>query len=483
MRETPRGKVLVVEDEDFYADAYRARLAADGYDIERAVDAEGARKALDRFSPDVVLLDLTLQQQDIEEGFAVLEEIRQRRSDARVIVVTASGRTTVAERALRLGAADFVGKEERGYDELQFRVSQVFDRLHLERRIRTQQADELERVGGYRYGREGVIVGRSPAMQRLYHQIEQIAPTSATALLLGESGTGKELVAQALHAGSSRADRRLVALDCGALPAQLIEAELFGYVQGSHSQATEDREGLFEAARGSTLFLDEIGELPMELQANLLRVIETREIRRVGDTRPIAVDFRLIAATNRDLEAAVADGRFRQDLLFRLNAFTVEIPPLRDRREDIPLLARHFLERYAEEYGRDALGLRAEALEGLMEASWPGNVRELENRIQRAALFARGEWLGRGDVSDKESEDVAMRGSTAESQMSAYAAALAGGAHSSLPQLLAQCEEALIRRALELSTSQQEAASRLGISESRLRGKMDKYAIPRVRAR
>ena len=482
MSDLNKGKVLIVEDEDFYAEAYCARLSEYGYLTERVADVEGALSALDDFVPDVVILDLTLQRQDVEEGFSVLKEIGRGRSDAKVIVVTSSGRTAVAERALQLGASDFVGKEERGYDELGFRVNQAFDRVRLERRIRDQQREELDRVGGWRYGRDGVIVGRAQPMQQLYRQIDQLAPTQSTVLILGASGSGKELVAQALHAGSARADRRLVALDCGALPAELIEAELFGYVKGSHSQASGDREGLFEAASESTLFLDEIGELPLALQAKLLRAIETREIRRVGDTRSIAVDLRLVAATNRDLEAAVAAGEFRQDLYFRLNALTVEVPPLHKRREDIPLLALYFLERYNAEYGRDLFGFRPEALQALQQETWSGNVRELENRIQRAVLFATDEWIGVDDLQTATDDTDAGDSATPEGMVAAYAAALAHGDHSSLPQLIARCEAALIRHALALSGSQQEAADKLGMAESRLRSKMDKYGIARVRA-
>lgn len=480
MSNETKGKVLIVEDEDFYAEAYSARLCEYGYQVERAADVESAFTALDRFAPDVVILDLTLQQQDVEEGFSVLTRIDQGRSDAKVIVVTSSGRTAVAERALQLGACDFVGKEERGYDELGFRVNQAFDRVRLERRIRDQQRAELHRVGGFRYGRDGVIVGRAEPMQTLYHQIEQLAPTQSTVLILGASGTGKELVAQALHAGSPGAARRLVALDCGALPAELIESELFGYVKGSHSQASSDRQGLFEAASGSTLFLDEIGELPLALQAKLLRAIETREIRRLGDTRSISVDLRLIAATNCDLSSAVADGTFRQDLYFRLNALTVEVPSLHQRLEDIPLLALHFLERYNAEYGRDLLGFHPEALETLQQETWPGNVRELENHIQRAVLFATGDSIGVDDLQTATAKDDDA--TTPEGMVAAYAAALAHGEHSPLPQLIARCEEALIRHALALSASQQEAADKLGMAESRLRSKMDKYGIARVRA-
>lgn len=477
------GRVLIVEDEDFYADAYRMRLAEDGYAVEHAVDADQALAALERFSPDVVLLDLTLQTQDVEEGFTVLDHITNSRADTRVIVVTASGRTAVAERALQLGAFDFVGKEERGYDEIRFRVHQAFDRVRLERRIRDQRRHELENVGGYRYGLDGVIVGRSQPMQELYRQIDQIAPTSATVLLLGASGSGKELVAQALHAGSPRADQRLVALDCGALPAELMEAELFGYVKGSHSQATSDRAGLFEVAAGSTLFLDEIGELPLSLQPKLLRAIEAREIRRVGDTQSTPVDLRLVAATNRDLESAVAAGTFRRDLYFRLNAFQIEVPELDQRREDIPLLAQHFLERYAHEYSRDMLGIRPEAIAALQAESWPGNVRELENRVQRAVLFATGDWLGPQDLQTNGAAAEDQDATTPERMVSSYAVALEQGTHSSLPQLIARCEEALIRQALSVSVSQQEAADKLGMAESRLRSKMDKYGIARVRAR
>ena len=478
-----RGKVLIVEDEEFYARAYRSRLEQHGYRTERAADTEGALALIEEFAPDILLLDLMLQQQDIEDGFAVLQAVIHSRPSTKVIVVTNSGSTAVAERALQLGAYDFIGKEERGYDELTFRVNQAYDRMQLERRIDELKEDEFDRVGGYRYGRDGIIVGRAAAMRQLYRQLDQIALTDATVLISGQSGTGKEPLAHALHAASSRAEHTMVVVNCGAIPAELIESELFGYVKGSRSAAASDRQGLFEAAAGSTLFLDEIGELPLALQAKLLRAIETREIRRVGDTHSRPVDLRLIAATNRNLEKEVTAGQFRQDLYFRLNTFVLEIPPLDQRREDIPLLATHFLDRYKGEYSKNILGFRPAALAFLQARDWPGNVRELENSIQRAVLFTAVDWIGIDDLEQSTRPGEAEADQTPARLMAAYEAALDGGdGDQTLLQLLARCEAALIRRTLAQNSSQQQTAHLLGITESGLRSKMDKYGIARVRA-
>jgi len=478
-----KGKVLIVEDEKYYAKAYQSRLKRHGYETETAIDVPGAFRKLKEFTPDVIILDLMLQQQDIEEGFSVLQEVTQSNIEAKVIVVTSHGRTTIAERALQLGAYDFIDKEERGYDELTFRVNQAYDRVQLERRIKDLRDAEIDRIGGYRYGRDGVIVGTSELMRQLYRQIDKMAPTDATVLILGESGAGKELVAEAIHKSSPRADRMMVTVNCGAIPAELIESELFGYVKGAHSQATSNKKGLFEEAHGSTLFLDEIGDLPLPLQVKLLRAIEKGEIRRVGDTRPIVVDVRIIAATNKTLESAIAKGEFREDLYFRLNMLPLEVPPLRERKEDIPLLATYFLEKCNEKQSKNIKGFQEEAIAFLKSYPAPGNVRELEHCVHRAVLFSTGDWITADDLKSSTAIKVDERKSRSLSQrIAAYEATLAGDGSASLPQLLAECEAAFIRQALSSSSSQQEAANKLGITESGLRSKMDKYNIPRVRA-
>ena len=473
------GKVLIVEDEEFYTRAYLPRLARHGYETAAAQSVEEALGQLEKFQPDVVILDLMLQRQEVEEGFEVLGRVGALCPQAKVIVVTSHGRAAIGERALQLGAYDFIDKEERGYDELTFRVNQAYDRVQLERSISDQRGAEIDRVGGYRYGQDGIIVGTSPPMQALFQQIDRVAPAPVSVLVLGESGSGKELVAQALHENGPRAIGPLVAVNCGALPAELMESELFGYVKGAHSTATGDQEGLFEASLGGTLFLDEIGDLPLDVQVKLLRALEQREIRRVGDTQTRTVDVRVVAATNKDLTQAVKDGEFREDLYFRLNTVVLNVPPLQERREDIPLLAAHFLAKCNAELGKSVQGIGEEALVLLRDGGLEGNVRGLQQRLYRAVLFAAGEWLAVDDFEPLAGAPVVEEDALAEldDQM---ASALEGGM--TLPQFVAACEERAIRQALEASRSQQEAAQRLGIAESGLRKKMDKYGIARVRA-
>ena len=345
-----RAKVLIVEDEDFYSDDYVEQLTEQrynsrAYDIQIANDLQTADVRLKAVEPDIVLLDLRFPpRHEPEEGLDFLKKIKAFRAEIKVIVVTGERDANVGLAAIECGAYDFVQKHSESHSELAFRVNHAYERLQLERELAHTKDEQFSALGGYPYDRSQMIVGASEEMKALYAQIGQVAPTNATVLILGENGTGKELVARAIHYHSPRRHHPIITVNCSAIPAGLIESELFGYVKGSHSTATSDKKGLFAQADGSTLFLDEIGELPLALQVKLLRALQEGEIRPVGANAPTKIDCRIIGSTNKDLEAAIKDGAFREDLYFRLNVVSLTVPTLRERKSDIALLAKHFLQ-------------------------------------------------------------------------------------------------------------------------------------------
>jgi DNA-binding NtrC family response regulator len=323
-------------------------------------------------------------------GLDVLREARALRPEAGVILLTGHGTIESAVEAMRLGAFDYVTKPFES-SELLHRVQNALAHHQLVNEVRLLRQQIREQRG---FGR---LVGRSPQIQRVIEMISRVAGTDTTILIEGESGTGKELVARAIHAESPRADRPFVAINCGALPETLLESEMFGHVKGAFTGATATKKGLFEEADRGTLFLDEIGDTSAAIQIKLLRVLQEREIRRVGSNAPIKIDVRVLAASHRSLEELVKEGRFREDLLYRLNVVTIPVPPLRERREDIPLLAAHFLEGAAKRLGKPVPTLSQEAMNLLLEYPWPGNVRQLENAIERAVLLATRETIFPGD--------------------------------------------------------------------------------------
>jgi len=325
----------------------------------------------------VVLLDLMMPEMD---GLQVLESFQARENAPATIVLTAYASIERAVRATKLGAFDFITKPFKN-DEILVAVKNAIEQQRL-RDENLRLKSSLRQRFSYRN-----IIGKSVPMQQTFALISQIAPKRSTVLIQGESGTGKELVAKAIHAESTRADEPFVAINCGNIPSELLESELFGHVRGAFTGATSAKKGLFEAADGGTVFLDEIASIPLETQAKLLRVIQEREFRRLGGLENIKVDVRIIAATNSDLQAAVAAATFRDDLYYRLNVIVIKLPPLRERTEDIPLLAEHFIRKYCEENGRSPCAIDPAALRTLMEYNWPGNVRELENVIERAVVL------------------------------------------------------------------------------------------------
>ena len=368
-------RILIVEDERTALRALKLILEDEGYEVLEAANGEdGLRLALSE-EPDLVLLDIRLPDMD---GITVLQRLRAGYSGAAVIIMTAESSSANAIRATQFGAFDYLSKPIND-EHLLLLVQRALEYLQLEREVRALRgpATPEAAIPG--------MAGHSPAMQAVYKTIGRVADSAATVLVTGESGTGKELVANAIHEFSGRRSRRLIKVNCAAIPEHLLEAELFGHEKGAFTNAISRRIGRFEQAQGGTLFLDEVGDLPLGLQAKLLRAIQERTIERLGGNGPIAVDFRLVAATARDLNAAVADGGFREDLFYRLNVVVIGLPPLRNRREDIPLLVQRFLGR-----SEKPVSIRQDALDRIMQHDWPGNVRELENVITRAVVLAPG---------------------------------------------------------------------------------------------
>jgi two-component system response regulator AtoC len=387
-----RARLLVVDDEPASAEQIRQMLGDglaevtslnDGEDaIDTVLDAQRHGRGFD-----VVLLDYFMPRMG---GVNVLREMNQRHVDSRVIIMSGRDPGEVAVEAMRLGAFDFISKP----------LSRAELRLRVERALRDRQAGDGQAVDGNkrRPRKSDVIIGGAAWIKDLYERISMVAPTDVTVAIYGESGTGKELVARTIHNLSQRYESPFVVVNCAAIPESLLEDELFGHVKGAFTDATKDREGLFSAADGGTLFLDEIGEMPLSLQVKILRVLQSQEFRRIGDDRDTKVDVRLITATNRDLEQGVAAGVFRQDLYYRINVFPMALPPLRERREDIALLAHHFLLKHRTKVGKRIERFTPAALAKLSTYDFPGNVRELENKVHHALVLAQGESIEPHDI-------------------------------------------------------------------------------------
>ncbi len=374
------GKILVVDDEEIMRDVLSTLLAAENYSVDFAHNGAQALEKARESDYSVVLLDLMMPDMD---GLQVLEQFRKMESNPVTVILTAFASIEKAVKATKLGAFDFITKPFKN-DEILLAVKNAAEhRRLLEENLR------LKKSLRERYNFKNII-GKSAAMQQVFDLIAQVAPRRSTILVQGDSGTGKELVAKAIHASSGRADAPFVAINCGNIPSDLLESEIFGHAKGAYTGATSSKKGLFEVADGGTLFLDEVATISLETQAKLLRVIQEREFRRLGGLENIKVDVRIIAATNRDLQAAVEQGTFRDDLYYRLNVIVIKLPPLQERSEDVPLLADHFIKRYCEENEKELCVLEPSALKVLMDYHWPGNVRELENVIERAVVLAPG---------------------------------------------------------------------------------------------
>ncbi len=386
----PLGRLLVVEDDPILLDQLTWALKG-SFDVISASDADAGR-ALFNSELDLFLFDLRLPPSGrVEEGFALLQEARRRNPDATVVVMSGEADRSAALHAIELGAFDFFRKP---LDPAEVKI--ILKRA-LERRRLVVENQELREQARDQKSFDRLI-GESPEMKRLFREIEQVAPSDATVMIQGESGTGKELVAHSIHERSPRAARAFVAINASGFPDTLAESELFGHERGAFTGAVTSRPGRFELAHGGTLFLDEIGTLSPAVQAKLLRVLETRELERVGGRRTVPVDFRLVTATNEDLEARVASGAFREDLFYRINTVPIRIPPLRDRGRDLQLLAEHFLARFSAKHGRGQKTLSPSALEKLQRHPWKGNVRELEHVIEMLVLFSESDAIEEEDL-------------------------------------------------------------------------------------
>jgi two-component system, NtrC family, response regulator PilR len=372
------GRVLVVDDERSMRELLSIVLRRDGYDVVVAEDGAGALEVLSRERVDILITDIRMPNMN---GVELLREAKRIAPDIISIVMTAFASTDTAVEALRLGAADYVNKSPSAASEVRLRVGRELERRRL------QQENVLLKKTLKTKHQYSNIIGSSSSMLAVFQLVDTIAPTSSTVLISGESGTGKELVARAIHFNSPRKERPFVAVNCGALSETLLDSELFGHMRGAFTGADSNKKGLIEVAEKGTIFLDEIGEMSPLVQVKLLRVLQERKFRRLGGTEEISADIRVLAATNRDLTKMVADGGFREDLFYRINVIPLRLPPLRERLDDIPSLAEHFIARFAEEMGKPIAGISGGALARLREHHWPGNIRELENAMERAVAL------------------------------------------------------------------------------------------------
>lgn len=448
-------KVLVVDDEAAMREVLKTRLRKWGFEVRTAEDGKTARETLAVFRPQVVITDMVLP--DLS-GLDLLKSLLKENPDLPVILMTAYGAVDSAVEAMKHGARDFLTKP---IDHVGLRALLAASEEEISRREEIRQLEtDLDEGSGV-----GLLVGRSAAMRDVYDLLQTLARSDASAIIAGESGTGKELAAHAIHDLSTRRDAPFVALNTAAIPEGLIEGEIFGHEKGSFTGAVGTRKGIFEQADGGTLFLDEITEMPVALQSKFLRVLEEGVLRRVGGQREIHFDTRTIAATNCDPQQAVDEGRLRSDLFFRLNVFAVVMPPLRERLDDLPLLAHHFVRQVNSKHGTGVEGIRNETFDRMRSHQWPGNVRELRNVIERAAIIAKEGWIEPGHLPPV---------------LSGRTGAARGGILLPHETTVAEAERILILETLErVGNNKSEAARRLGIDVKTIRNKLKTYGVIR----
>jgi DNA-binding NtrC family response regulator len=458
-------RIVVVDDERTIGLAIQRLLTTLGYDVTALQSGEQAITRLQESDVNLVITDLNLGQMS---GMDLLRWIKQHRPDTAVIVITAYGSEKIAVEAMKLGAADYVPKPFDN-DELELVVGRVLEGMTLRRDLRLFQE---QAAGTYRLDN---LIGQSTPMQRVFDVIRKVAATDLTVLIRGASGTGKELVANALHYNSPRRGRPLIKVNCAAFSRELVESELFGHERGAFTGAVSAREGKFEIADGGTLLLDEIGDMPLETQAKILRVLQERELERVGGNRTFKVDVRILAATNQDLEARVQSGTFREDLFYRLNVVPIAIPPLRERREDLPPLIEHFLSTSASRLRRSAKTLSPEAYRTLLAYDWPGNVRELEHALEQAVVLAPNGEIQRDDLP------AALHGTVARPPVSEAALPggdAAAGFKESKQRVVEQFERRFIADALTRHRGNiSKAAEEMGMYRQHLQLKLAEYGI------
>jgi two-component system, NtrC family, response regulator PilR len=453
-----KDKILVVDDEQSMREFLEIMLKKEDYKVSLASNGEEVLKLLERDIFDLVLLDVRMPKMD---GIAVLKKIKALAAETIVIMITAYASHDTAVKAMKEGAYDYITKPFK-IDEIKLIIKNALEKKNLQK-----ENSLLKQVVRDRYHFDNII-GQSPRMQALYDLLEKVSPTKTNILVTGESGTGKELVAKAIHYNSPRRDCPFVTLNCGAIPESLIESELFGHMKGAFTDAIATRKGLFEVADEGTLFLDEISELPLLMQVKLLRVLQDREFKRVGGTEDLRVDVRIIAATNKDLEEAVREKRFREDLFYRLNVIQIKLPPLRERTDDIPRLAIHFLKKFSAELNKPISTVSPEALRLLQDYSYPGNVRELQNIIERAVALETSQELSAQNL---------------RSYLDDHLQSKKGGLDLDIPKeglekFVEEIERTLLVKALDRTHGiKKKAAELLGINFRSMRYRLEKYGL------
>jgi len=452
-KKEPRLSVLIVDDEEDILNVLKFILTKEGYQVDTALDGKQALQLFKKGSYDIVLTDLRMPEMD---GIELLQRIKEIRPETEVLIMTAYASIESAVLAMKKGAADYIVKPFLNED-VKMRIARVAEHIKLKRDVevlKQQISQKLETT---------YFLGTSPQVQKLLSLIEQIAPTKSNVLILGESGTGKSLIAELIHKNSPRRDGPFISINCAAIPETLLEAELFGYKKGAFTGAVSDKKGLIELANGGTLFLDEIGDLPLGLQAKLLKFLETYEFIPLGDIHKKHVDIRLISATNKDLEKLIKEGKFREDLYYRLSVIELRIPPLRERKEDIPVLVYYFIEQVSKHYNKTVKGITNEALSCLLNYDWPGNVRELKNVIERAVILARDEYIRPQDLPEK---------------IFKTSPSLELGVGKSLKEALEEYEKLIILNTLKFCNYDKEkSAEVLGIDLATLYRKLKKFGI------
>ena len=453
-------RILVADDEQSMREFLDIMLKKEGYNVSLASNGEEVLKLIDKDLFDLILLDIRMPRLD---GIGVLKKIKTASPETIVIMITAYASADTAIKAMKEGAYDYITKPFK-VDEIKLIIKNALEKKNLQKENLL-----LKQVVRDRY-RFGSIIGQSSKMLALYDLLEKIAPTKTNILITGESGTGKELAAKAVHYNSSRKDKPFVTLNCGAIPESLIESELFGHMKGAFTDAITTKKGLFEMADEGTIFLDEISELPLLMQVKLLRVLQDKEFKRVGGTDDIRVDVRIISATNKDLEEAVREKQFREDLFYRLNVIQIKMPPLRDRKEDIPILAAHFLKKYSEELNKNISKISPEALTMLLNYQYPGNVRELQNIIERAVALGNGNELTPQHLSSYLDEQIQVKRSAIDLDIPPDGI--------DLEKVIEEIERALLLKALDRTKGiKKKAAELLRINFRSMRYRLEKYGL------
>lgn len=465
----PKGSILVVDDEAEIREGLEALLTSESFNVTLAETGEAGLRQIEDHPFDLMLLDVSLPDRN---GIEMLPEIRRRDPDLSVILITAFGSIDMARAAFKNGAQDYITKPWSN-DEL---ISQIS--LAIEGKRLREENVQLKRALKQRYNFPN-IAGKSDKMLRLLDLVTQVAPSRSTVLIYGESGTGKELIAKAIHSASTRADKPFIPINTGSIPVDLLESQLFGHVKGAFTSAIASKKGLFEAADQGTIFFDEISTVSPETQAKLLRVIQEREFMRLGSTETIKVDVRILAASNEELRKLVAEGRFREDLFHRLNVISLMLPPLRERKEDIPLLVARFLEQFCRENGKPERRFTHEAMKMLMDYDWPGNVRELENAVERGVVLSTNDMMDADLLPDSVRSKEIAKG--VRVQLSEFLPAMEGGTRATTPSLFAILEEVERRIIVDMlertNWNQTEAAERFQIPLSTLNQKIKRLGI------